>query len=339
MLILGVETSCDETAVAVVRDGRDVLSNIVASQIDLHARFGGVVPELACRAHIETIGYLFEQALVEAGVASRDIDAVAAVQGPGLIGALLIGLTAAKTFAWHHRLPFIPINHVAAHVYAANLPPSTLEYPTIGLIASGGHTSLCLANSPGDIQFLGSTLDDAAGEAFDKVASILGLPYPGGPSIQKAAEQGDPKKIRFPRAMLEPGSLDFSFSGLKTSVLYHVVGQDGKRGGAATLAPQELADIAASFQEAVVDVLVKKSIAACKQASCMRLTVGGGVAANRRLRESLEQAAKSENITLTLPPLKYCTDNAAMVAGIAYHLREQSAPLDVDAVAQISGLS
>jgi len=354
MLILGIETSCDETAAAVVRDGRDVLSNAVASQEALHARFGGVVPELASRAHLEVIADVIAQALQTAAVRPADLTAVAAVHGPGLVGALLIGLTAAKTFAWTHKLPLVPVNHVAAHVYAANLPPAALEYPVVGLIASGGHTSLCYAAAPCEIEFLGSTVDDAAGEAFDKVASILRLGYPGGPAIQKAAEHGNPAKVRFPRAMLQSGSLDFSFSGLKTAVLYHVCGQDGKSRrstgsrrnevvdcrDAAALSPEEIADVAASFQEAVVDVLVRKSIGACERMNCPRLTIGGGVAANRRLRDKLEQAARREHIQLVLPDLRYCTDNAAMVAGLGYHLFQagRTAPLDLDAVPQLGEL-
>ena len=340
MLILGIETSCDETAAAVVRDGREVLSNVVASQEDLHARFGGVVPEIACRAHIETISHIIERALSEAGVTADGLGAVAVVHGPGLVGALLIGLTAAKTFAWCHKQPLVPVNHVAAHVYAAHLPPGELEYPVVGLVASGGHTSLCYATAPTEVEFLGATIDDAAGEAFDKAARILGLGYPGGPAIQRAAEPGNPKAIRFPRALLEPGSLDFSFSGLKTAVLYHVCGQNGRERDATALAEREVADAAASFQEAVVDVLVRKSLAACNQTHCPRLTIGGGVAANARLRETLERAARKEDIRLFLPSLTYCTDNAAMVAGLAHHLHAAGrvAPLDLDAVPQLSEL-
>ena len=340
MLILGVETSCDETAAAVVRDGREVVSNAVASQDELHARFGGVVPEVACRAHIETITRLIGEALSEAGVGADDLDAVAAVNGPGLVGALLIGLTAAKTFAWCLKLPLVPVNHVAAHVYAANLMPRELEYPVIGLVASGGHTSICHAAGPAEVSFVGSTIDDAAGEAFDKAARILGLGYPGGPAIQRAAGRGNPSKVRFPRSLLKPGSLDFSFSGLKTAVLYHVRGQDGDGRNAPELGEQDIADVAASFQEAVVDVLIKKSLAACGRYACPRLTIGGGVAANERLREKLQRAAKKEDVRLFLPELKYCTDNAAMVAGVACHLYEAggAASLDLDAVPQLSEL-
>jgi tRNA N6-adenosine threonylcarbamoyltransferase len=340
MLILGVETSCDETAASVVRDGREVLSSAVASQEAIHAKFGGVVPEVACRAHIETISFIISQALSEAGVSADDLDGVAVVHGPGLVGALLIGLTAAKTYAWTHGLPLIPVNHVAAHVYAGNLEPPGLTYPIVGLIASGGHTSLCHAESPADVRFAGATIDDAAGEAFDKVACILGLGYPGGPAIQKAAEGGDPAAVKFPRSMLAPGSLDFSFSGVKTAVLYHVCGQNGKERDASALSDTQRADVAASFQEAVVDVLVKKAVAACDQLDCRRLTVGGGVAANRRLRERLALATQKAGIGLNLPAFKYCTDNAAMVAGLGGHLMTlgRTATLDLDAVPQLSEL-
>jgi N6-L-threonylcarbamoyladenine synthase len=337
MLILGIETSCDETAAAVVRDGREVRSSAVATQQDLHARYGGVVPEVACRAHIECVNPIIDEALAESGVTAAGLDAVAVVNGPGLVGALLIGLTAAKSLAWLHRKPLISVNHVAAHVYAGHLLPSELEYPIVGLIASGGHTTLCRATGPGEIAFLGSTVDDAAGEAFDKVSSILGLGYPGGPAIQRTAEGGNPNAVRFPRPMLGGGSLDFSFSGLKTAVLYHVCGQDASR-DATALSERERADVAASFQEAVVDVLVKKALAACERANCPSLTVGGGVAANRRLRERLDEACGEAGIRLVLPEFRYCTDNAAMVAGLAEHLLRdgKTAPLDLDATPQLA---
>jgi N6-L-threonylcarbamoyladenine synthase len=340
MRILGVETSCDETAAAVVEDGRRVLSSTVASQEDLHARFGGVVPELASRAHLKVIQPLLEQALDEADTRPEDLGAVAVVHGPGLVGALLIGLTTAKTFAWVHGLPLIGVNHVAAHLYAGNLPPTELHYPVVGLVASGGHTNLCHARGPAEIEYLGSTLDDAAGEAFDKVAALLHLGYPGGPVIQKAAERGNPAAVRFPRSLLGPDSLDFSFAGLKTAVLYHVCGQDGKQRDASALDAREIADVAASFQEAVVDVLVKKAVAACDRLHCRRLTVGGGVAANRRLRETLGRTARREQLDLILPQLRYCTDNAAMVAGLAFHLARaaRTAPLDLDAVPQLDDM-
>jgi len=340
MVLLGVETSCDETAAAVVAEGREVLSSVVASQEDVHAKFGGVVPEIACRVHLEVITQVIRRALADAGVPAGRLDAIAAVNGPGLVGALLIGLTAAKTMSWLHRLPLVAVNHVAAHVYAANLPPGSIEYPVVGLVASGGHTSLCYARIPGEIEFAGATIDDAAGEAFDKVASILGLGYPGGPAIQKAAETGDPSRVRFPRTRLGPGSLDFSFSGLKTAVLYRVRGQDGKGRDLGGLDAQEIADVAAGFQEAIVDVLVEKSVAACRRFECPGLAVGGGVAANRRLREKLGSAAREEKIRLFLPELRYCTDNAAMVAGLGFHLLRlgRTAPLDVDAVPQLGEL-
>ncbi len=337
MLILGLETSCDETAAAVVRDGRDVLSNIVASQQDLHAKFGGVVPEIACRAHIELVTQVIGRALADAAVGASDLDAVAVVNGPGLVGALLIGLTAAKTMAWVHKLPLVPVNHVVAHVYAGCLPPGELEYPAVALVASGGHTVLCHARSPIETEWLGRTIDDAAGEAFDKVAGILGLGYPGGPAIQNAAARGNPSAVRFPRSLLGRDSLDFSFSGLKTAVLYHVCGRDGRERDASSLGEREIADIAAGFQEAVVDVLVRKSIAACRRMDCPRLAVGGGVAANTPLREKLERAATREDIRLFVPLPRHCTDNAAMVAGLGFHLLRagRTASLDIDAEPQL----
>ncbi len=340
MLILGIESSCDETAAAVVRDGRQVISRRVASQDDVHARYGGVVPELACRAHLEVIPFIIRDTMADAGAVPADLDAVAVVNGPGLVGSLLIGLTAAKTYAWLHDRPLVPVNHVAAHVYAAHLEPGELTYPAVGLIASGGHTTLCHAASPVDIEYLGSTIDDAAGEAFDKVASILGLGYPGGPAIQRAAEPGDPTKIDFPRAMLARDSLDFSFSGLKTAVLYHVCGQGGKERDASELSEQEIADVTASFQEAVVDVLVRKSVAACEQTACRRLVIGGGVAANTRLRRALSRAAEAEEIELHIPEFRYCTDNADMVAGLGAHLLQagRTADLALDAVPQLGDL-
>ncbi len=337
MLILGLETSCDETAAAVVRDGREILSNIIASQQDLHAKFGGVVPEIACRAHIELITQVLGSALADAGVRAPDLDAIAVVNGPGLVGALLVGLTAAKTLAWVHKLPLVAVNHVVAHVYAGCLPPGELEYPVVALVASGGHTVLCYAKSPVETEWLGRTIDDAAGEAFDKVAGLLGLGYPGGPEIQKAAQRGNPSAVHFPRSLLGRDSLDFSFSGLKTAVLYHVRGRDGRERDASSLGDREIADIAAGFQEAVVDVLVRKSIAACRRVGCSRLAVGGGVAANARLREKLERAAKREDIRLSIPLPRHCTDNAAMVAGLGFHLLQAGrvAPLDIDAEPQL----
>ncbi|NQT86428.1 tRNA (adenosine(37)-N6)-threonylcarbamoyltransferase complex transferase subunit TsaD [bacterium] len=313
MRILGIETSCDETAAAVVADGTHVLSSVVASQEHLHAKYGGVVPEIACRAHLGAIVPTIEQALERAGIALEDLDAVAATARPGLIGSLLIGLSAAKTLAWVTGLPLIAVNHVQAHLYAPTLE-APLEYPLVGLVASGGHTALLLASSPIDMDVLGTTTDDAAGEAFDKAAAVLGLPYPGGPAIDRAARDGDPKAVRFPRPLLEPDSLDFSFSGLKTAVLYHVHGNQA-RGRGEPPAPERVPDIAASFQEAAVDVLVTKCLRAIAATGAATLVVGGGVACNSRLRVKLAEA--TDGLSLRFAPPSLCTDNAAMVAGVA----------------------
>ena len=318
MRILGIETSCDETAAAVVEDGRRVLSNVVASQDKLHVPYGGVVPEIACRAHLAAVLPVISLALERAGVAPGKVDAVAVSRHPGLIGALLIGLTAAKTMAWLADVPLIGVNHLHAHAYAAALDREETVFPAVCLVASGGHTVLFHSWSPLEHERLGGTQDDAAGEAFDKVASLLGLSYPGGPNIDRAAHDGNPKAVAFPRARLGKDSLDFSFSGLKTAVLYHVHGQDS-RARRKDLAAEEVADVAASFQEAVVDVLVNKLLAAVKQTGTRRIIVGGGVAANSRLRRRLQDEAANRRLELILPPVRQCVDNAAMVAGIAWH--------------------
>jgi len=320
MLILGIETSCDETAVAVVRDGRVVLSDLVASQEHLHEKYGGVVPEIACRAHLETIVPLIDTALEKAGVELGQIDAVAVTNQPGLIGALLIGLTAAKTLAWIRDIPLIPIDHLAAHIYACNLSSEGVDYPAVGLVASGGHTSLLLCKSETDFEFLGGTLDDASGEAFDKVAKLLGLGYSGGPIIDRLARDGDRNAIPFPRTFLGKDSFDFSFSGLKTAVLYHCCGQNAKNQVITRrMSKRELADICASFQEAVVDVLVGKVVAAAERFRVTSVATGGGVIANSRLRERLETECRAKGLRLYMPERRFCTDNAAMVAGLAYH--------------------
>ena len=332
MIVLGLESSCDETAVALVRDGRDVLAGVVASQDELHLPYGGVVPEIACRAHLLTLLPAVLRAFRDSGVDPVSVDAVAVANKPGLVGALLIAVTGAKTFAWLHDKPLIGVNHLHAHVYAAALGREAPPFPSVGLVASGGHTSLYHSRSAWEHDLLGATIDDAAGEAFDKVASILALGYPGGPHIDRAAREGDPAAVRFPRALLGRESLDFSFSGLKTAVLYHCRGQDANnpRG---PLSERETADVAASFQEAVVDVLVEKLLRAARQTSAGRITVGGGVAANSRLRERLAAEAAERGLELVLPPIKYCVDNAAMVAGIGYHLLKagQTSDLTLDA--------
>ena len=318
MRILGVETSCDETAAAVVEDGCTILGGVVASQDRLHVPYGGVVPEIACRAHMVTLLPVIRDALDDAGLGMSKVDAVAVSHHPGLIGALLIGLTAAKTLAWLHDLPLVGVDHLHAHAYAAALERREPVFPAVCLVISGGHTVLFHSRSPLDHERLGGTTDDAAGEAFDKVAALIGLPYPGGPGIDLAAQAGSRGAIRFPRPWLGRDSLDFSFSGLKTAVRYHCHGRDA-RAPRRALSAEEVADVAAGFQEAVVDVVVAKLMAAARRRGVTRLIVGGGVAANSRLRERLKEMSAREGMELMLPPARHCVDNAAMIAGLAWH--------------------
>lgn len=317
--ILGIETSCDETSAAVVVDGRDVLSNVVSSQVDLHARYGGVVPEIASRAHIERIDFIIEQALARSGVGYRDLDALAVADGPGLVGSLLVGVTAAKALALLLDRPLIAVDHIAAHATSAALCSTAPPWPAVALVVSGGHTSLYLVRNPLDIGLLGQTLDDAAGEAFDKVAAILELGFPGGPAIDHIAADGDPRAILFPRTWINAEHHDFSFSGLKTAVLYHVHGAGKKYGGEKNLTLRRKADIAASFQAALVDVLVQKTMTAARQTGMQTVVVGGGVAANSRLRRELVAATAQAGLRLLLTHSELCTDNAAMIAAQAYH--------------------
>ncbi|MCX5653351.1 MAG: tRNA (adenosine(37)-N6)-threonylcarbamoyltransferase complex transferase subunit TsaD [Planctomycetota bacterium] len=334
MRILGIETSCDETCAAVVEDGRRVLASVVATQVEIHRKYGGVVPEIASRAHLEALVPVIAEALEQSHVDASGVDAVAAVYRPGLIGSLLLGLTAAKTLAWLHDRPLVGINHVEGHVYAGCLERDRLPFPCVSLIVSGGHTSLYFSRGPLEHELLGATTDDAAGEAFDKVAMLLGLPYPGGPSIDRAAEAGRPDAVKFTRPWLSADSPDFSFSGLKTAVLYHVRGHGADVKKREThLSEQEQADVAASFQECVVDVLVGKTFRAAERRGADRIIVGGGVAANRRLRARFMEEAERLGIEVILPQMRYCTDNAAMVAGLAYHYAQagQFAGLDLEA--------
>lgn len=322
IVILGLETSCDETAAAVVVDGREVRSSVVASQTKLHEKYGGVVPEIASRAHLEKIYPVIQEALEQAQVGRDEIDAVAIANQPGLTIALVVGVTAAKTLSFMWGKPLIAINHLHAHLQSALLSAEKLELPAVALIVSGGHTCLYECDSPLELKLLGSTIDDAAGEAFDKVATILNLPYPGGPSIERLARKGDPKAIAFPRSLLDKDSLDFSFSGVKTAVLYHCRGQDMKgRNRVDSMSEQEVADIAASFQAAVIDVLVKKTRRAADKFRARTVLLGGGVAANNMLREAVEQMCASSRSprALLVAPKRYCTDNAVMVASLAYH--------------------
>ena len=335
MIILGIETSCDETSASVVEDGIKVHSNIVASQQELHTRFGGVVPEIACRAHTDTIITVIDKAVTEANIKINDIDAISVANTPGLIGALLIGLMTAKTLSWLLGIPLITINHLHAHIYASKIEHEDIDYPAISLVVSGGHTSLFLTQSETRHTQVGGTIDDAAGEAFDKVGKILGLGYPAGPEIDTISQKGNGKAILFPRSYLKKDSLDFSFSGVKTAVLYHCMGQDSKNTGEMPeLKDREIADLAASFQEAVVDVLVNKTIFAATKFSARSIILGGGVACNSRLRQRLADAAKQRDIPLYYPSKKLCMDNAAMVAGLAYHKYDEKefSGLEVEAM-------
>lgn len=318
-VILGIETSCDETAAAVVMGGNDILSNIVSSQIDIHARFGGVVPEVASRAHLEALVPVVEEAVMTAGIDHSRIDAVAATVGPGLIGALLVGVSAAKSLALVWDKPFIGINHMEAHLYAGLLDDPTLEFPLVVLLVSGGHTMIVEMRGHGDYQVLGHTIDDAAGEAYDKVARYLDLGYPGGPVIDKVAATGNPEAIAFPRAMLHDG-LNFSFSGLKTAVVNHV----RKHPDANSV------DVAASFQAAVVDVLCAKTIRAAKEVGAKGIVLGGGVSANSRLRAQMTEQGASEGFRVALPSRAMCTDNAAMIAAAAWHRLAADGPSGLD---------
>lgn len=346
-LILGIESSCDETAAAVVRDGYEVVSSCVATQIAKHAVHGGVVPELAAREHLVALNPVLDAALREAGVTMRDIDAIAVTQGPGLIPALLVGLNFAKGLALGNNIPFVGVNHFIAHIYGAFLDEahSALEdkaaYPLLALVVSGGHTSLMLIDSDGRATALGSTIDDAAGEALDKGAKLLGLGYPGGPIMQKTAEGGDPHRFDFPRPLtgaagkpLAPeNKYNFSFSGIKTALLYHVKNHADSEG---KLPAELLKDTVASYQEAVVDVLVKKTLSAAKEFGAKTIVVAGGVACNSVLRTRFEELTP-RGVHLRLAERKYCTDNAAMVGGLGWHYHRRGAysTPDIDAFARL----
>ncbi|MEY4532948.1 MAG: hypothetical protein RI926_717 [Actinomycetota bacterium] len=319
-LVLGIETSCDETGIGIVR-GRELLANVIASSMDEHARYGGVVPEVAARAHLEELRPALTEAIVTAGITLEDLDAVAVTSGPGLSGALMVGVGAAKALALSLDKPLYAVNHLVGHVGADVLgEEGPLEYPTIALLVSGGHTSLLLVRDlTSDVELLGETIDDAAGEAFDKVARILGLPYPGGPQIDRVAAEGDPKAIRFPRGLTLPKDMekhryDFSFSGLKTAVARWV---EVRRDAGEEI---PIADVAASFREAVIDVLTSKAIAACKDYGVPRLLLGGGVVANARLRQVAQERATSAGVELRIPEFSLCTDNGAMIAALASEL-------------------
>ena len=318
-VVLGIETSCDETAAAVVADGRKVLSSVVSSQVDLHARFGGVVPEIASRAHVELLTPVIAEAMLSAGVEADDLDAVAATVGPGLVGALLVGVSTAKALALVWDVPFVAVNHLEAHLHAAYLEEPDLQLPSVVLLVSGGHTMLVHWVADGHYRLLGETLDDAAGEAFDKVARYLGLGYPGGPAIDSLAIEGDPEAIDFPRPMIDSG-YDFSFSGLKTAVVNHV----RKNPEVST------ADVAASFQAAVVDTLVTKARRAAHDVGAKSLGLGGGVAANSLLRERLLSVCVDDGLQAYVPSRSMCTDNAAMVAAAGWFRLRADGPSGLD---------
>lgn len=332
-LILGIESSCDETAAAVVRGGKQELSSVVHSQVAEHAPYGGVVPEIAGRSHLDKILPVIDRALLEAGVDLDDLDGIAVTERPGLVGSLLVGLTAAKTLAWSRGLPLIGVHHVEAHVHSATLDLEQPPYPCLALVVSGGHTALYRAHSPLAIELFATTLDDAAGEAFDKVAWLLGLGYPGGPAVARLAREGDPAAIDFPRHRAKDGRITFSFSGLKTAVLYHLRGGDAL---APTPAPERIpdrADVAASFEQAVVTSLVEETLRAAEQLGEHTILVGGGVACNARLREEMTAAAERRGRRAVFPRPERCTDNAVMIAALGHELLRagRTSALDLDA--------
>lgn len=324
MLILGIESSCDDTAAAVLEDAT-IKSSALSSQDSIHTKFGGVVPELASRKHLQAIQPIVQQALDDAGVALSEIDLIASTQGPGLIGSLLVGFSYSKALSYVSNIPLVGVDHMAGHILSVFLGTNPPSFPYIALIVSGGTSSIFLAESFTSFRLLGRTRDDAAGEAFDKVAKLLGLPYPGGPYVSKQAVDGDPSYVKFPRAWLEEDSLDFSFSGLKTAVLNHV-NQQRQKG----LEPK-IPDICASFQEAVTDVLVRKTLLAARKENIKTVVLGGGVSANPRLREAFLANCLKENLLLHVPETQYCTDNAAMIALAGHHKYLQTGPLSVDA--------
>lgn len=331
MLVLGVETSCDDTAAAVLVDGRRVAANVVSSQDEIHSPYGGVVPELASRQHVRNILPIIDGALSQAGASLNDLDGIAVTRGPGLVGSLLVGLSVVKGISYRWRIPYIGVNHLEAHLLAIFLDRE-VSFPYLSLLASGGHTLLYLVRDFGDYRYLGGTRDDAAGEAYDKVAKMMGLGYPGGRAIDQLAKSGNPQAIAFPRARLKKGSFDFSFSGLKTAVWYYLKERAQSAWGA------EKADIAASFQEAVVDMLVATTLRAAAELDVKRIVLAGGVAANSRLRQKMAEAARAEGAEVYFPPPSLCTDNGAMIALAGYHSlkRGQKDDLSLNADADLT---
>ncbi|RMH01723.1 MAG: tRNA (adenosine(37)-N6)-threonylcarbamoyltransferase complex transferase subunit TsaD [Planctomycetota bacterium] len=335
-VVLGIESSCDETAAAVVRGGREVLSSVVHSQIAEHAVWGGVVPEIAGRGHLAKIAPTIQEAMAGAGIGPESLDAIAVTSRPGLLGSLLVGVTAAKALAWAWGKPLVDVHHIEAHAYAALMSLESWEFPYVTLIVSGGHTSLYRTDSPLAHELLGATIDDAAGEALDKGAAMLGLPYPGGPSIERAGADGDPRAYAFKQPMLGPDSLDFSFSGMKTALLYKLKGAGGRREDPTLPEARDLAGMAASFEHAVVETLARKCLRACERTGIPRLLVGGGVGRNRRLRARLGERAAAAGVEVAFARPEHCTDNAVMVAGLGCARFEAGllADLDLDVAAR-----
>ncbi|MFB3896413.1 MAG: tRNA (adenosine(37)-N6)-threonylcarbamoyltransferase complex transferase subunit TsaD [bacterium] len=332
MLILGIETSCDETAASIVENGNKILSHILLSQIDLHQKYGGVVPEIASRAHLNTIIPIVQEAIDSAQLRYQDLDAIAVVNGPGLVGSLLVGLTIGKSIGYTYQKPLMAVNHLHGHIYASFLENRDISFPLVALVVSGGHTDLFYMPAHGKYEWLGKTYDDAAGEAFDKVGKVLGLGYPAGPEIDKLAKQGNPEAIDFPRPYLEEYGADFSFSGLKTAVIYYLKKHPIESNSIS------LSDICASFQQAVIDVLVKKTMEVAIAKQVKGIIVSGGVAANSGLRTQMAHAANQNRMSLWVPSPKYCTDNAAMVAAAGYYQIQSGYPyagLDLNAVANL----
>ncbi len=334
MRILAIETSCDDTGAAVVLNGRKILSNVVSSQVAVHQKYGGVVPELASRRHIESIVPVVTEALDRAGLTLKQMDGIAVTQGPGLVGSLLVGLSFAKSLAFATGLDLIGVNHIEAHLSAIFLEKESPKFPFIGLVVSGGHTSLFRVDGFGKFKRLGQTRDDAAGEAFDKVAKLLGLGYPGGPIIDELAKTGNPKAIRFPRAFLGKNSMDFSFSGLKTAVVNFVKAHPEAPGG---FTEEMIRNIVSSFQEAVVDVLVKKTFQAALHQGLKKVVISGGVAANRLLRQRMEEEASKQKMRVHIPSPAFCTDNAAMVGVVGYEYLKRGirSPLSLNAFSNL----
>ena len=329
MNVLGIETTCDETAISVVRGGTEILSNVISSQAKIHEQYGGVYPEIASRQHVELLIPTIDQALKEAGLQKGEIDLIAVAKGPGLIGPLLIGLNGAKALSMAWDVPFVGVNHVEAHLYGAMMANQMFTFPALGVVISGGHTFLTRIYDVGSYEMIGTTVDDAIGEAFDKVASLLDLPYPGGPEVEKLALEGDPEKFPFKAGRVKGEAWDFSFSGLKTNVLYAVKGQNGDKKGTTIISEKEKADVAASFQEVALKDVCDKALRAAREFNCKAIYVGGGVSQNQRLRQMFQE--KEPPCPIYWPSRELCLDNGAMIAGLGFHKYQgKGDPLDLE---------